>query len=501
MSGEICRRLARNVLSGAAVICAACAVGPDYRKPAMPTPASYKEIAPDRGVGQWKPARPGDALRRGKWWEVFDDPQLDAFEEQVALANQNLAAAEARLRAARDVAQGSRAGLFPTVTGIASAQRFRGLQLRTDSRTPNSFRQTIYEVPVDFNYQVDVWGRIRRSVEAAVGNAQASAADLETIRLSLQAELAVDYFQLRGLDAEIRLLTTATDSYARSFDLVIKRREQGASGDLDLAQAQAQLETTRVQLIDLGVARAQFEHAIATLTGKPASSLSVGPSASQLVPPEIPLGLPSEILERRPDIAGAERRMAAANALIGVAKGAYFPVVTLAASGGYESSTLAKLFFWPSRVWSVGATAVETLLDFGRRRAATDEAKAGYEAAVAEYRESVLSAFEEVEDNLAALRILAEEAKQQAVAVEAAERVQTVAQNRYLGGNTAYLEIISAQSAALNNRRTEIEILTRRLTAAVNLVKALGGGWAASDLPTPAAVLAKQSPPPAASRP
>ncbi|MBV8201803.1 MAG: efflux transporter outer membrane subunit, partial [Acidobacteria bacterium] len=437
------------------------------------------------------PAQPRDAASRGKWWQIFDDAQLDDLEEQIAVSNQSVVFAEAQFRASREAAQGARASLFPTVTAGASAERFRGLQLRTDAREPASFRQTIYSVPVDFNYQLDVWGRIRRGVEAQTALAQASAADVETVRLNLQAELAADYFELRSIDAQIKLLDDATQGYADALKLTTNRQGQGVASELDVAQAQTQLDTTRAQAIDLAVSRALLEHAIATLVGKPAAALSIAPSALPIGPPAVPIGVASELLERRPDVAGAERRMAAANAQVGVAMGAFFPMVTLAASGGYESSTLEHLFFWPSRVWSVGAAAVETLLDFGKRRAATRQARAEYDAAVAAYRQSVLVAFQEVEDNLAASRILAEETTQQAAAVSSAGRVLEVAQGRYLRGVSNYLEVISAQSTALTNQRTAIELVARRMTAAVNLVKALGGGWATSDLPTPGQVLGR----------
>ncbi len=486
-----------SLLGAAAVLCmvCACAVGPNYKRPSAPVPASYKEQNLAEGeASPWKAAEPSDATARGKWWETFGDPQLNALEDQVDVSNQNIAQAQAQYRGARAAVRGARADYFPTVSTSPSVTRSRTGSSRT-SPTPTTVTQ--YELPVDASYEVDVWGRVRRSVESSVAGAQASAADLEAVRLSMHAELAADYFQLRGLDSEKQLLDSDVAAFEKALQLTLNRFNQGVVSGVDVAQAQTLLETTRAQATDLEVNRAQLEHAIATLIGKAPADFAIEQVGSVPGPPIVPVQVPSELLERRPDIAASERRVAAANAQIGVATAAFFPRLLLAATGGYGSSTLTNFFSLPNLFWSVGASLAETLFDGGKRRAVTEQARASYDASVAVYRLDVLSAFQDVEDNLAALRILAEEARQQAAAVEAAERSLTIARNRYEAGVTTYLEVITAQSAALTDERAAIEILTRRLTAAVNLVKALGGGWQTSDLPyggAPAAAAAASSP-------
>jgi NodT family efflux transporter outer membrane factor (OMF) lipoprotein len=458
-----------------ALLIPACSAGPDYRRPAAPVPASYKE--------DWKVAQPRDDFLRGKWWEVFNDPQLNALEEQVEVSNQNLAAAEAQFRVARSGIRAARAELFPTLTGGGSVARSRSSSNRSFDTQGFSLGTTNdYRLPLDFSYEVDVWGRVRRNIEANLENTRASAAELETLRLSTHAEVALDYFQLRGLDQTKQLLDSTVLAYQKALELTTNRYNQGIATQVDVAQARTQLESTRAQSTELGVARAQFEHAIAVLSGKPPAELTLAPGGLSGAPPAIPAGLPSELLERRPDIAAAERRVAAANARIGVARAAYFPTVSLSAAGGLEASTVQKLFTWSSRFWSLGATVSETVFDGGRRRAATESAEASYDATVAGYRQSVLAAFQAVEDNLAELRILAEETAQQAGAVEAAERSLALTTNRYQGGIATYLEVIVAQTAALTTRRTAVDLQTRRMTGSVLLVKALGGGWRASDL-------------------
>jgi NodT family efflux transporter outer membrane factor (OMF) lipoprotein len=482
---------------GVALILGGCMVGPNYQRPPAASPAAFKEPPPPN----WKSATPRDEIARGKWWEIFGDPQLDALEEQVSVSNQSIAQAEAQFRAARAAAGVARAGLFPTVTAGASATRSRSgagrggtvLTSPTGSGTTTAGSTTsIYQVPVDVSYEVDVWGKVRRMIESSVATAQASAGDLETMRLSLQAELAVDYFELHGLDAQQLLLSTTAGAYQKALDLTTNRYNQGVASGVDVAQAQTQLETTRAQAIDLGVQRTQLEHAIAVLTGKAPSELTITQAPVAVEPPAVPVALPSELLERRPDIAANERRMAAANAQIGVQVAAYYPTISLTASGGFQSSKLADLFTWPSRFWSLGASAVETLFNGGARRAATEQARANYDAAVAAYRQSVLTAFQNVEDNLSALRVLDAEAAQQQIAVTTAERSLALSNYRYQGGITTYLEVITAQAAALNNERTAVDILTRRMTASVNLVKALGGGWRDSDLPPGSAILSRR---------
>jgi NodT family efflux transporter outer membrane factor (OMF) lipoprotein len=456
---------------------ASCAVGPNYVRPKVEVPANYKEL------DGWRIAQPQDNVIRGNWWEVFNDPQLSALEEQVDISNQNVAAAEAQFRQARALVQQARASYFPTVTiGVGVTRSRKSATIGTGGSTPVR-AVSDYSIPVDVSWELDVWGRIRRAVESSQAGAQASAADLETARLSARSELAEDYFQLRSLDAQKQLLDTATADFQKSLDLTNNRYAAGVASRADVLQAETQLKTTQAQAIDVGVQRAQLEHAIALLIGKPASAVSVPTGPLTAAPATIPVGVPSEVLERRPDIAAAERRVAAANAQIGVAEAAFFPTVSLGSSGGFESSGLAKWISWPSRFWSIGPTVSETVFDGGLRAAETAEARAAYDAEVAFYRETVLGAFQEVEDNLAALRILEGETQVQDEAVRAAEQSVTVTTNRYKAGITTYLDVIIAQTAALNNERTATDILGRRLNAAVLLIKSLGGGWNVSKLP------------------
>jgi NodT family efflux transporter outer membrane factor (OMF) lipoprotein len=476
-----------------ALLVAGCAVGPNYRRPSAPVPAAFKELAPSptptpaAGQAEWKPAQPRDDRLRGKWWEIFGDRELSALEEQVNVSNQNVARAEAVFRGARAAARGARADLFPTVGANASATRSKPLAVRSG---PSTGTTTQYELSADLSWELDVFGRIRRNVESNVETAQATAGDLEAVRLALHAELAADYFLLHGLDAQKQLLDTNVAAFQTALQLTTNRFNQGVVSGVDVAQAQTLLETTRAQATDLSLTRAQLEHAIAILIGKPPAELTIAPSPITAAPPDIPVALPAELLERRPDIAASERRVAAANAQIGVAVAGFFPRLLLAASGGYGSSTLTKFFSMPNLFWSVGPSLVQTLFDGGKRRAAKEQAEASYDAAVATYRGSVLTACQDVEDSLAAMRILDLEAAQLADAVAAAERSLAIARNRYQGGVTTYLEVITAQTAALANERAAVDILTRRMTASVNLVSALGGGWSASDLPTGFDILA-----------
>ena len=476
------------------LLCAGCMVGPDYFKPSVPMTPAYKE---DQG---WKLARPLDQILRSKWWEIFGDPQLNALEEQVDQANQNVKVAEARYRQARALIGFFRAGLFPTVTAGASANSVRNSTVRpfgspssgasggtsggTSTGTSSSGASSgEFLLTGDISYEIDLWGRIRRSVTAAREEAQASAADLETARLSLQAELAFDYFELRSADAQQRLLNDTVQAFKEALQLTINRFEGGAAPKSDVAQAQTQLETTQVQATDIAVQRAQFEHAIATLVGKPPADFSLPPAPLELQPPDIPAGLPSELLERRPDIAAAERRVAEANEQIGIAKAAYFPTVTLNALLGFESSSIRNLGGWQSFLWAVGSSLAQTVFDGGRRRATSKAALANYDATVASYRQATLDAFQQVEDNLAALRILEQEAEQQQRAVASARESLQLFSNRYKGGVDTYLQVITAQTVTLSNERNQVDILRRRMDASVLLVKAVGGGWNVTDLP------------------
>jgi NodT family efflux transporter outer membrane factor (OMF) lipoprotein len=427
-------------------------------------------------------AQPNDAISRGQWWEIFQDPQLTALEEQVDISNQTLVVAEAQLRSARAAITVARAALFPTVTAGASITGSRQSQNRSGVSNPSSATHADYLLPVDVPYEIDVWGRIRHNVTANVATAQATAADLETARLSIHAELAFDYFILRGLDAQKQLLDLTISLFERALQLTVNRYNQGVASRLEVLQARTQLENARAQAIDLGVQRTQFEHAIAILLGTPPAEFSIPPTTINIQPPAIPVGLPSELLERRPDIASAERRVAAANEQIGIAQAAFYPTVTLRSTVGLESSSLTNLFSWPSAFWSFGSSLLQTVFDAGRRQAVTEQAQAAYDATVATYRQTVLTAFQGVEDNLAALRILEAEAEQQAQVVEAAEDALALAINRYKGGITTYLEVVVAQSAALNAEQTALALLTRRMTASVQLVKALGGGWGAAPM-------------------
>ena len=460
-----------------ALLCAGCMVGPDYFKPSVPMTATYKE---DQG---WKLARPSDAIPRGKWWEIFADPQLNALEEQVSEANQNVKVAEAHFRQARALIGFARAGLFPTVSAGFSASSLRDSTNRPFVTSANGASTGDFLLTGDISYEIDLWGRIRRSVTAAREEAQATAGDLESARLSIQAELAVDYLELRSADAQQRLLNDTVQAFKEALQLTINRFEGGAAPKSDVAQAQTQLETTQVQATDIAVQRAQLEHAIAVLIGKPPAEFSLPPAPLDLQPPDIPAGLPSELLERRPDIAAAERRVAEANEQIGIAKAAYFPTVTLNALLGFESSSIRNLGGWQSFLWAVGSSLAQTIFDGGRRRATSEAALANYDATVASYRQATLDAFQQVEDNLAALRILEQETQQQERAVVSARESLQLFTNRYKGGVDNYLQVITAQTVALSNERNQVDIMRRRMDASVLLVKALGGGWNVADLP------------------
>jgi NodT family efflux transporter outer membrane factor (OMF) lipoprotein len=474
------RRPGLGVLGLAALLVGGCMVGPTYTKPSVPMTGAYKE------TGGWKIAQPSDTLPRGQWWELFGDPDLHALEEQVAAANQNLKIAEARLREARAQVKFNRAALFPTISTSfgpnvlreSSNQPFRSQGLSTGSSGDLLFS-------LDMSYEVDLWGRVRRTVAAARQEAQATAADLETARLSLQAELAMDYFELRAADAQKQLLDETVKAFEAALRLTTNRFEGGASPRSDVAQAQTQLDTTRAQATDVTVQRAQLEHAIAILIGKPPAEFGLPARPLDTRPPDIPAGLPSQLLERRPDIAAAERRVAEANEQIGIAKAAYYPTFVLNASVGFEGTSFGNLLNASSLLWAVGASITQTIFDGGRRRATSDAARAAYDATVAGYRQTTLTAFQQVEDNLAALRILEQEAEQQRRAVESAQLSLQLSTNRYRGGVDNYLQVITAQTTTLSNQRTEIDILRRRIDASVLLVKALGGGWDVAELPTP----------------
>jgi NodT family efflux transporter outer membrane factor (OMF) lipoprotein len=466
-----------------ALILTGCAVGPKYQVPAIPTSNAYKEPPPPefKETPGWKQGQPADAAIRPNWWEVFADPQLNALEDQVDTANQSLKISEARFRQARAMIRFNRADLFPTIStapGIANQHITASQSLAVGGRTAGNFI-----LPFDLSYEVDLWGKVRKTIEATREEFQATAADLQTVRLSLHAEVSFDYFELRSLDAQKRLLDDTVVAYQKALDLTQNRYDGGLAPKSEVAQAKTQLESTRAQSIDTGVQRAQFEHAIAVLTGQPPETFSLAPVTQALNPPAIPAGVPAELLERRPDIASAERRVAEANAQIGIARTAFFPSLIISAAGGFQGGSLVNWLIWPSRFWSVGPSIAQTLFDGGRRRATSDAAIANYDATVASYRETALGAFQGVEDNLAALGILSAEAKTQRAAVEAARESLELSTNRYKGGLVTYLEVITAQSTSLANERTEVDILRRRMDASVLLIKALGGGWSVASLP------------------
>jgi len=464
----------------------ACPVGPKYTRPSAPVPPEYKEQTPDaykETSSDWKQANPSDGVLRGKWWEIYNDKALNALEEQVNISNQNVLAAEASFREARAAVHVARSALFPTVTtapGMTISRAQSGLVNPGSGQVAAAGGGigTYYTLPVDVSYQADVWGSIRRSVTAASDTAQASAADLENARLSYQAMLAEDYFELHGVDAQKHLLDTTVKSYQEYLDLTKYRYASGIASAGDVALAETQLNTTRAQLIGLGVQRAQYEHAIAILTGKPPAEVSLPEVPLSTIPPNIPPGLPSQLLERRPDIA-------AANEQIGIAKAAFFPTVTLTGAAGFASSAFLQWLTWPSRFWSVGPQLAETLFDAGKRRAQVAEMQASYDNTVANYRQTVLTAFQQVEDNLAALRVLGEQAGAEDEAVKSARHSLDVTTAQYESGTTDYLSVISAQATVLADQGTAVTILTNRMTASVLLIEALGGGWNASQLPSP----------------
>jgi len=477
---------------------AGCTLGPKYHAPTAETPAVYKELTPDdyKNTDGWKVAQPKDDALRGKWWEIFGDPQLNVLEEKVNVSNQNIVAAAANFFAARALVKEARSQLFPTFTTNPaitvqrpSATVSSGKAAGSTSSATGTF--TEYTFPFDATWQPDLFGRIRNTVKAAAYGAQASAADLESTRLTVQADLAVDYFQLCGEDALKQLLDSTVATYQQSLDLTRALYETGIGTDEAVAEAETQLEVTEAQDIALGIQRAQFEHAIAMLTGQPASTFSIPIEPLRSSPPAIPLGVPSQLLERRPDIAVEERLMAQANAQIGIARAAYFPTVTLSAAAGLESTSIASWFTWPSRFFSMGPAAAETIFDAGLRRATMEQFRAQYDETVANYRQAVLTAFQQVEDNLASLRILSMEIQYQDTAVKSAERNLAIAQDRYKLGIDPYLNVLTAQTALLSNQETVVNLRVQQMTASGGLIEALGGGWNASELPSPAQLISK----------
>jgi len=463
------------------VLFAGCSFAPKYSEPSVQTPAAFKELTPAQSseTDGWKAARRDDDRLRGQWWKMFNEPELNAFESQVNVSNQTVAVALANFLAARAVVKQARSQYFPSVTANPSVTESRQ-QVTSSSSSPASSTFTEYSLPFDASWEPDFWGRIRNTVKANSLEAQATLADLENVRLTIQAELAVDYFQLRVLDAQKQLLAATVTAFQESLKLTQDQSDTGLASDQDVALAETQLNTALAQATDLGIQRAQLEHAIATLLGQPASTFAIAPRSLTTQPIAIPFGVPSQLLERRPDIAAAERRVAEANAQIGVARAAYFPTITLSGAVGYQSTSIQNLFSAPGLVWSVGATLAQTLFDGGLRKAVTEQSRAIYQGTVANYRQTVLTAFQEVEDNLSALRILSQEREQQDAAVASSQRYLRLADVRYQSGIDIYLNVIIAQTALLNNQRTALNLQMEQLTASVQLIKALGGGWEVS---------------------
>ncbi len=454
--------VAKVFLMLGALLLTACVSGPDYRRPQQVTPPAYKASQ------DWKIAEPRDNVARGKWWEIFADTQLNALADRVSVSNQSLRLAEAQYRHAQALVLSARAPLFPSLTAALGVSR---------SGAATRGAATNYDLGASAGWDADLWGRVRRNVETSEASAAASAADVESVRLLVQSELVIHYLQIRVLDTQKKLLDETAAAYARSLQLTLNRYKAGLAGRVDVAQAEAQLKSTQAQAIDTGVQRAQLEHAIAVLLGAAPAEFALPVAPVKVAMPSIPAGLPSELLERRPDIAAAERRVAAANAQIGVAQAALYPSLTLSGSAGFHNSSFAPWFSAPSRVWSLGPELALSLFDGGLRRALSAQALASYDASAASYRQTVLAAFQDVEDNLATLRILEQEAKVQEEAVRAARQSVALTLNQYKAGLVSYLNVVSVQTTLLSNERTALSLLGRRLNAAALLVRALGGGW------------------------
>lgn len=489
---------------GIALLLAGCDVGPKYHTPAVQAPAAYKELTPADfpSTDGWKVAQPSDAAIRGNWWEMFNDPQLNKLETQLNTSNQTIAAATANFFAARAIVREARSQLFPTVGATAPSISYsRTASLRGgSSASAQAFQSGEYLLSVDATWVPDLWGRVRNLVRADVAAAQVSAADLANTRLVAQADLAVDYFEMRTEDAQKQLLDSTVVAYRESLRLENVLLDTGIANDEAVAQAETQLETTEAADTAVGIARSEFEHAIAVLVGQPASTFSLPPQPLKATPIAVPFNVPSQLLERRPDIAAAERSVAQANAQIGIAKAAFYPTVTLAGSAGLESTSITNWFDWPSRIFSVGPTLAETVFDAGLRRATVQQFRSQYDATVANYRQAVLTAFQQVEDNLSTLRILSQEIQQETTAVNSAERNLSVATDRYRLGIDPYLNVITAQTTLLTSQQAAVNLGLQQMTATVQLIEALGGGWDNTQLPSQQAIVSN-APPPQATNP
>ena len=483
------RRAAFSAALVLSALTAGCTVGPRYSRPAPPTPApdAWKTQPP------WQQAAPKDAIPKGAWWQVFRDPTLDAYEQQLLQANQSLLAARDRLSQARSLARVATADFFPQLSADPSAVRERGSGNRplngeqptivngVPQRVP-PYTQSVYTVPFSLSYEADLFGSVRRNVEAANASLQSTAADLQNVQLVLTAELAADYFTLRELDAEFQVVQESVGYQRKGLDLVNNRHNGGIASGLEVAQQAALLDSTLSQLALVQQLRAQYEHAIAVLLGQSASSLSVPVAPLQTTPPPIPLGVPSDVLERRPDISTAERQMAFQNAQVGIARTAFYPHITLSGSGGWQSADVSSLLNAPSLFWSLGVDALQPIFQGGRNRANLAAARAAYDQSVANYRQSVLTAFQQVEDGISNLSTLSQALATQGAAVEDARRALAIANNRYIGGVTSYLDVITAQTTLLTSERLETQLLGQQMVSSVYLVKALGGGWDASEI-------------------
>lgn len=481
----------RAIVLALAVSLAACTVGPDYKRPAMPLPTVYKEA----GI-VWHVAQPLDAIDRGAWWSIYHDPVLDRLERQIDISNQNLKAAAANFREAEAIVAQARAGFFPTASFTGQAQRSRTSGGRVGSTGVSGGNQgsisNFFSLTTSASWTPDLWGKIERTVESDVASAEASAGDLASARLAAQGQLASDYMQLRLADELKRLLEASVKAYTESLRITRNQYQAGTADQSAVSQAETQLASTQAQLVAVDNTRAQLEHAIAVLIGRSPAELTILPTANAVAIPEIPPELPAELLQRRPDVAAAERRMAAANAQIGVAEAAFFPTVTLSADYGVSASMLKRLFNTASRMWSVGGTLTETLFDAGLRHAQVAQQRAAFDAAIADYRQTVLTGFQQVEDQLAAQRILTDQARAEEAAVAAAREAERIIANQYKAGTVAYTNVIVAQTTALNNAVTAVNVRQSRLIASVALIQALGGGWDAAQLPNRARIEADE---------
>jgi len=456
---------------------AGCVVGPNYHRPLVQTPPVYKTEPP------WRAAEPKDSLPKDAWWGIFKDAELNDYEQQLLKANQSLEAAQDRLNQARALARVTSAGFFPTLSADPSVSRNRYSANRPQQPTAvPPLTQSTYQIPFAASYEPDLFGSVRRHLQASNAALESTAADFSNARLVLTAELAADYFSLRELDAEMQVVEESVEIQKKGLQLVESRHSGGVASGLDLAQQQTLLDSTITQLYLVQQQRAQYEHAIAVLTGNPASTFNVPVRPLKSEPPPVPLGVPSDLLERRPDVASAERQMAYENALVGVATAAFYPQLTISGGGGFQSTNLTNLISAPNAVWSLGADLLQPIFEGGRNRANLEATRAAYETAVADYRQSVLTAFQQVEDGLSGLNALSKASASQSAAVEDAQRALQMANNRYAGGVTSYLDVITAQSALLGNQRLATQLLGQQLVTSVYLVKALGGGWDASQI-------------------